>query len=86
VERRNRHGYYFCKLSQLTDLWQQFCDLDEEVQQAALHTEDEYASRQAGLKKLVEKYQQVFKAAVGNGLLSEHRERFCPSSARSSIT
>jgi len=26
------------KLNQLNDLWQQFCDLDEEVQQAALPT------------------------------------------------
>jgi len=35
VERRQRDGYYSGKLSQLklnSRLWQQFCDLDEEVQ------------------------------------------------------
>lgn len=52
VERRHRDSYYSGKLSQLKDLWQQFCILDEEVQQAALTT---------GLKELVEKFQEVFK-------------------------
>jgi len=36
-------GYYSGKLHQLNDLWQQFCDLDEEVQQAALPTGSEYS-------------------------------------------
>jgi len=47
VERCHRDGYYSGKLSQLNDLWQQFCDLDEEVQQAALATGSEYSSRLA---------------------------------------
>jgi len=33
VERRQRDGYYFGRLSQLNDLWQQFCELDEEVKE-----------------------------------------------------
>jgi len=45
----------------LNDLWQQLCDLYEGVQQAALPTEDEYASRLTGLRELVEKYQHVLK-------------------------
>jgi len=60
VERRHRDGYYSGKLNQLNDLWQQFCDLDEEVQQAALPTESEYSLRLVGLKELVEKYQKIF--------------------------
>jgi len=36
ADRRHRDGYY--SGNQLNDLWQQFCDLDEEVQQAALST------------------------------------------------
>jgi len=47
-------------LNQLNDLWQQFCDLDEEVQQAALPTGSEYSSRLVALKELVEKYQNYF--------------------------
>jgi len=43
VERRHRDGYYSGKPSQLNDLRQQFFDLDEEVQQAAFPTGDEYA-------------------------------------------
>jgi len=31
ADRRHRGGYYSGKLNQLNDLWQQFCDLDEEV-------------------------------------------------------
>jgi len=36
ADRRLRDGYYAGRLEQLTELWQQFYDLDEEVQQAAL--------------------------------------------------
>jgi len=43
ADRRHRDGYYSGKLNQLNDLWQQFCDLDEEVQQAALPTGSEYS-------------------------------------------
>jgi len=32
VERHHRASYYSGKLNQLNDLWQQFYDLDEEVQ------------------------------------------------------
>jgi len=38
ADRRHRDGYYSGKLNQLNDLWQQFCDLDEEVQQPPLPT------------------------------------------------
>jgi len=48
------------RLAQLNDLWQQFCDLDEEVQQTALPTGSEYSSRLVALKELVEKYQNIF--------------------------
>jgi len=58
VERRHRDGYYSGKLNQLNHLWQQFCDLDEEVQQATLPTRSEYSSRLVVLKELVEKYQK----------------------------
>jgi len=51
ADRRHRDCYYSGKLNQLNDLWQQFCDLDEEVQQAA---------RLVALKELVEKYQNIF--------------------------
>jgi len=60
VEQRHRDGYYSGKLNQLNDLWQQFCDLDEEVQPAALPTGSEYSSRLVALKELVEKYQKIF--------------------------
>jgi len=62
--------YYSGKLNQLNDLWQQFCDLDEEVQQAALPTGSEYASRLVALKELVEKYQRIFlnNTPTGSGL------------------
>jgi len=60
VERRHRDGYYSCKLKQLNDLWQQFCDLNKEVQQAAIPTESEYSSRLVALRELVEKYQKIF--------------------------
>jgi len=55
-DRRLREGYYAGRLEQLRELWQQFCDLDEEVQQAALPTGSEYSSRLIALKELVEKY------------------------------
>jgi len=45
ADRRHRDGYYSGKLNQLNDLWQQFCDLDEDVHQAALLTGSEYSSR-----------------------------------------
>jgi len=45
----------------LNDLWQRFCDLEEEVQQAPVPTGDEHALRLTGLKEQVEKYLQVFK-------------------------
>jgi len=45
ADRRHRDGFYFGELNQLNDLWRQFCDLDEEVQQAALPTGSEYSSR-----------------------------------------
>jgi len=61
VERRHRDGFYSGKLTQFNNFWQQFWDLDEEVQQAASAGGDEYASGIAELKELVEKYQQVFK-------------------------
>jgi len=48
-------------------LWQQFCDLDEEVQQAALPTGSEYTSRLIALKELVEKYQIVFLDNIPTG-------------------
>jgi len=51
--------------NQLNDLWQQFCDLDEKVQQAALPTGSDYSSRLVALKELVEKYQKIF---LGSGL------------------
>jgi len=70
VERRHRDGYY-CNLSQLNDLWQQFCDLDEEVQQAALSTGDEYASRLTGLTEMVEKYQRPLKGSSANSKQSK---------------
>jgi len=59
VERRHRDGYYSGKLNQLNDLWQQFCDVDEEVQQAALPTGSEYSSRLVASKELIEKYQKI---------------------------
>jgi len=60
ADRRHRDGYYSGKLNQLNDLWQQFCDVDEEVQQVALPTGSEYCSRVVALKELVEKYQNIF--------------------------
>jgi len=60
ADRRHRDGYYSGKLNQLNDLWRQFCDLDEEVQQAALPTGSEYSLRLEALKELVEKYQNIF--------------------------
>jgi len=48
-------------------LWQQFCDLDEEVQQAALPTGSECPSRLIALKELVEKYQKVFLDNIPTG-------------------
>jgi len=60
VERRHRDENYSGKLNQLNDLWQQFCDLDEEVQQAVLPTGSEYSSRLVAHKELVEKYQKIF--------------------------
>jgi len=70
VERRHRDGYYSCKLKQLNDLWQQFCDLNKEVQQAAIPTESEYSSRLVALRELVEKYQKIFldNIPTGSGL------------------
>jgi len=70
VERRHRDGYYSGKLNQLNDLWQQFCDLDEEVQQAALPTGSKYSSRLVALKELVEKYHKIFldNMPIGSGL------------------
>jgi len=59
AERHHREGCYPGRFEQLKELWQQFCDLDEEVQQAALPTGSEYASRLAALKELV-KYQKIF--------------------------
>jgi len=67
ADRRHRDGYYSGKLNQLNDLWQQFCDLDEEVQQAALPTGSEYSSRLVALKELVEKYQNIFLDNMPNG-------------------
>jgi len=43
IERRHRDGYYSAKVSQLNDLWQQFFDLDEEVQKAWVMPLDEYS-------------------------------------------
>jgi len=70
VERRHRDGFYFGKLNLINDFWQQFCDLDEEVQQAALPTGSEYSSRLVALKELVEKYQKIFlgNMPTGSGL------------------
>jgi len=70
VERRHRDRYYSGKLNQLIDLWQQFCDLDEEVQQAAWPTGSEYSSRLVALKELVKKYQKIFldNITTGSGL------------------
>jgi len=67
ADRRLREGYYAGRLEQLTELWQQFCDLDEEVQQAALPTGSEYSSRLIALKELVEKYQKVFHDNIPTG-------------------
>jgi len=36
----------------LNDLWKQFCDIDEEVQSAALPNGDEYASRLTAGRKI----------------------------------
>jgi len=44
ADRRLREGFYAGRLEQLRKLWQQFCDLDKEVQQAALPTRREYSS------------------------------------------
>jgi len=55
------------RLEQLRELWQQFCDLDEEVQQAALPTGSEYSSRLVALKELVEKYQKIFLDNIPTG-------------------
>jgi len=60
AERRHREGYFAGKLEQFRELWQQVCDLDEEVQKAALPTGSDYASRLVALKKLIEKYQKIF--------------------------
>jgi len=54
ADRRLREGYYAGRLEQLKKLWQQFCVLDEKVQQAALPTQSEYSSRLIALKELVE--------------------------------
>jgi len=59
ADRRHR-GYYSGKLNQLNDLWQQFCDQDEEVKKAALPTGSEYSLRVVALKELVEKYPNIF--------------------------
>jgi len=67
ADRRLREGYYAGRLEQLRELWQQFCDLDEEVQQAALPTGSEYSSRLIALKELVEKYQKVFLDNIPTG-------------------
>jgi len=52
ADRHLREGYYAGRLEQLKELCQQFCDLDEEVQQAALPTESEYSSRLIVLKDI----------------------------------
>jgi len=69
-KRRHRDGYYSGKLNQFNDLWQQLCGLDEDVQQAAQPTRNEYASRLVALKELVEKYQKIFldSKPTGSGL------------------
>jgi len=67
ADRRLREGYYAGRLEQLRELWQKFCDLDEEVQQAALPTGSEYSSRLIALKELVEKYQKVFLDNIPTG-------------------
>jgi len=47
---KNYRNYYSGKLNQLNNLWQQFCDLDKELKQAALPTESEYSSQLVALK------------------------------------
>jgi len=60
ADRRLPEGYYAGRLEQLRELWQLFCDLDEEVQQAALPTGSEYFSRLVALTELVENYLKIF--------------------------
>jgi len=55
ADRRHRVGDYAGTLEQLRELWQKSFDLDEEVQQAALPTGCEHASRLIALKELVKK-------------------------------